>query len=184
MLAIEPAKLDPNDALEGLTSKEYQFARLVFEGSALADAYRAVYDCSGMSDVYVGKRASEVYRKPEVQGKVRALRVEADRLTTLAPSLNADWVMNGIRDLAVNADSDSVRLAAYVHLGKTRAINLFGSDPAPDTRKARTPEEIERELVDIIRRLQPSIDGTARDVTPASDQDETPPPRRQRKPKR
>lgn len=180
MLASQPAEIDQSP-LEGLTAKEYQFIRLVFRGESQSDAYRAVYDCSGMADAQIWQRAHEVFHRPKVQGKLRALRVESDRETVLAPSLTTDFVLQGIRNLAINADSDSVRLAAFVHLGKTRMLNLFGSEPADQKTKARSPEDVERELRDLLARLQPSIEGTARDVTPA---EESLPPRRQRKPRR
>lgn len=175
--AAESRELDETAALEGLTSVQYQFARAVFSGANYTEAFRLVTDVSGMNDTTIGKRAAEMGALPLVQAKIKALRVEADQKATLAPNLTASFVLNGIQNLALNADTDAVRLAAYVHLGKSRLINLFGNQAPDQERKPRTQEEVERELRKFLAELSPTVEATARDVTPAKPAT----PRRKRK---
>lgn len=164
---VESLALDESASLEGLTGRQYQFAKAVFSGASYTEAYRSVYDVTGLSESAVSKRASAEAMSPPVAAKIRALRLESDRQATLAPRVTADFVTEGIRDLALNAENESVRLAAYVHLGKTRMVNLFGNQ-APDTeRKPRSAADVERELKAFLAELTPTLDVTARDVTPA-----------------
>lgn len=159
--------LDESAALEGLSPKQYQFAKTVFSGSSYAEAYRQVYDVSGMTDTQVRQAAAVEAARPNVNAKLLALRLESDRQVTLAPRVTADFVTDGIRNLALNAENESVRLAAYVHLGKTRMVNLFGNQAPDQERKPRSAADVERELKAFLAELTPTLDVTARDVTPA-----------------
>lgn len=165
--------LDADDPFDGLTSKQQVFVSLSFSGLSDIESYRRAYDCSGMSAATIARKAIEVAQNPMVRAKLRQLQDKRDAQSTLAPLLNKQIIVNGIHELAKSADKDSVRLAAYIALGKTRAINLFGSDPEPPA-KERSPEDIDRQLLDLIRGMRATIDGNARDVTPSPEKEAPP----------
>lgn len=152
-------------ALEGLTSAQQIFVRLVHSGLTNTQAYRQAYNPVGRSDGALSVAAHVVANDPKVQLKLRELRAKAEAQSTLAPMINKQVIVNGIHELATTATKESVRLAAYIALGKTRAINLFGSDPEPPA-KERSPEDIDRQLLDLIRGMRATIEGNAVDVTP------------------
>lgn len=155
-------------ALEGLTSAQQIFVRLVHSGLTNTQAYRQAYNPVGRSDGSLSVAAHVVANDPKVQLKLRELRAKAEAQSTLAPMINKQVIVNGIHALATTATKESVRLAAYIALGKTRAINLFGSDPEPPA-KERSPEDIDRQLLDLIRGMRATIEGNAVDVTPAKE---------------
>lgn len=157
-------ELDDESGLQGLTSKQYQFAIASFSGLSNVDAYRKVYDCDGMTDATIQKKASDVAHHPLVTAKLRELRVKVDSQTTLAPYLSRELVINGILGLATTATKESVRLGAYIALGKTVGIDLFREVHVTE-RVTRTAEDVDRELLEHINKLKPVLEGKARDVT-------------------
>ena len=162
-------ELDESDGMQGLTSKQYQFAIASFSGLSDCDAYRKTYDCSGMNDASIQAKAREVAHHPLVTSKLRELRVKVDAQTTLAPYLSRELVLNGIMGLAATSQKDSVRLAAYIALGKTVGIDLF-RDVHVTEHRTRTPEDVDRELLDHINKLNPVLEGKANVVAaPASE---------------
>jgi hypothetical protein len=161
-------QLDPDDAFEGLTSKQAKFVSLSFSGLSDAEAYRQAYDCSGMKDTSIGAAAYQLSKHPLVTLKLQALRIKRDEQTSLAPlleELKREWILEGIMQLAKGATKESVRLGAYIALGKTVGIDLFRETTVIE-RRERTAEDIDRELKERLRALQPMIDGSAVDVTP------------------
>lgn len=175
------AQLDRDEAFEGLTSKQSQFIRAVFSGMSNTDAYRATYDCAGMSPGALSVAANKLAREPLVTVKLRSMREEAERQLTLAPSLTRDWIVNGLMHLALHGDRDSVRLGAYTQLGKTVGIDLFRETTRVE-RIERTPEQVEAELREHLARMTATIDGTSRPVASQPNPDPEP-PRRQRRPR-
>ena len=57
-----------------LTARQEKFAQLISEGKAQAEAYRQVYDVSGMKDATVWTEASKLVRHPQVAPRVEVLR--------------------------------------------------------------------------------------------------------------
>lgn len=161
-------ELDESDGLQGLTSKQYRFVNACFSGMSDADAYRHAYDCSGMSDAAIYSASAQLSRHPLVTAKLRELRVKTDSQTTLAPYLNRELVLNGLLRLATTATKESVQLGAYIALGKTVGIDLFREVHVTE-KITRTPEDVDRELLDHINRLKPVLEGSARDVTPGQE---------------
>ena len=158
-------ELDESDGLQGLTSKQYRFAIASFSGLDDTAAYRQAYDCGGMADATIRTEAAKVARHPLVAAKLTELRVKTDGQTTLAPYLNRELVLNGLLRLATSASKESVQLGAYIALGKTVGIDLFREVHVTE-RITRTPEDVDRELLDHINKLKPVLEGQARDVTP------------------
>jgi hypothetical protein len=158
-------ELDETDGLQGLTAKQYRFAIASFSGLDDTAAYRQAYDCSGMADSTVRTEAAKVARHPLITAKLRELRVKVDQQTTLAPYVNRELVLSGLVRLATSATKESVQLGAYIALGKTVGIDLFREVHVTE-RITRTPEDVDRELLDHINKLKPVLEGQARDVTP------------------
>ena len=158
-------ELDESDGLQGLTSKQYAFAIACFSGLSDADAYKKAYDCQGMTDASVYSASALLAKHPLVNAKLKELRLKVDSQTTLAPYLTRELVINGILGLATNATKESVRLAAYIALGKTVGIDLFREVHVTE-KITRTPEDVDKELLNHINKLKPILESTARDVTP------------------
>lgn len=158
-------ELDPDDGLQGLTAKQYAFAIACFSGLDDTAAYRKAYDCSGMADATIRTEAAKLSRHPLITAKLTELRVKVDGQTTLAPYLNRELVLNGLLRLATTATKESVQLGAYIALGKTVGIDLFREVHVTE-KITRTPEDVDRELLDHINKLKPVLEGQARDVTP------------------
>jgi len=161
-------ELDDSAGLQGLTSKQYAFATKVFSGMSYSDAYREAYPDQNMSPEVLSRTASTLAAHPLVVAKLRELRVKTDSQTTLAPYLNRELVLNGLLRLATTATKESVQLGAYIALGKTVGIDLFREVHVTE-KITRTPEDVDRELLDHINRLKPVLEGSARDVTPGNE---------------
>jgi hypothetical protein len=160
-------ELDETDGLQGLTSRQYRFAVACFSGLSDADAYRKAYNCEGMTDASVYSASALLAKHPLVNAKLKELRLKVDSQTTLAPYLTRELVINGILSLATTATKESVRLNAYIALGKTVGIDLFREVHVTE-RVTRTPEDVDKELLDHINRLKPVLEGKAVDVTPGA----------------
>jgi hypothetical protein len=119
-----------DSALEGLTSAQQAFVRLVHSGLSNTEAYRRVYGQGERSDNALGVAAHTVAHDPKVQLKLKYLREKAEAQSSLLPRINREYVIDGIKKLADDEKiKANTRLAAYIALGKTREVNLFGSDP-------------------------------------------------------
>ncbi len=177
--AERPALSD--DGLQGLTSKQFHFAILVFQGATAVDAYRTVYDVSDPNLPHIGQTAHQLLHNPKVQAKLTALRAKVDEQTTLAPFLTREWILNGVARLAQHATKESVQLGAYKLLGQTVGIDLFRETTIVE-RRQRSPEEIDAELRKRLDELSVTIEGraTAKPAQPAVTQQQ--PTDRRRKP--
>lgn len=163
--------LDDDDAFQGLTSRQYKLATLVFQGLNDTEAYRQAGYGGNMNPQSLGKAAHLAVNNPKVQAKLRELRQQVDAQTTLAPSLSREWILNGIMDLAANAKKENVRLAAYVNLGKVAGIDLFRETTRVE-RVNRTPEDLDRELQERLADMAKTIEGKANRPAGTADDDE------------
>lgn len=152
--------LREDDGLQGLTSKQFLFANLVIQGLSKTEAYSRVYDVSNMLQETIYKKANEVFNNEKVQAKVRELRLDIERQSTLAPTLTREWILNGIMGIALNGDKDSTRLRAYEDLGKVAGIDLFRETTRVE-RVTRTPEELDQELQERLAEMAKTIEAKA-----------------------
>ena len=65
----------------GLTKKQEAFAQAVLVEDTLSDAYRAAYDCSGMTAKSVNEKASELAKHVKVTPRIAELRDRAEKAT-------------------------------------------------------------------------------------------------------
>jgi hypothetical protein len=134
------------------------------------EAYRAVFDVSGMAEGTAYKKAAEMAEMPLVKAKLREMRARVEAQSTLAPGLTREFVINGIMDMAITATKESVRLNALQTLGKTVGIDLFREVHVTEKR-VRTVEDVETELKDRLAELQKqltTVEGEARRVDGAA----------------
>ncbi len=162
-----------DSALQGLTASQQAFVRHIHSGLSATDSYKRAFPYRQHESAGIGQAASALLKDPMVQLKLKELRARSEEQSSLAPLLSREIVAEGIFKLARESQKDSVRLAAYIALGKTREINLFGSDPVEQKRE-RSPEDIDRQLLDLIRGMRATIDGNARDVTPSPEKEAPP----------
>lgn len=165
--------LDPNDGLQGLTSREQLFVSLSFSGLNDSEAYRRSGDCSNMNQATVGKRAHEMAHMPKVQGKLRELQVARDKQSMLASNLSREWIQQRLMYLAENAEKETVQVTALVALGKVVGIDLF--------RETTRIEKVERTAADIDRELEEQLKSMAKTIEGVAHVASTPMPRKPRK---
>lgn len=132
---------------------------LMFQGLKTVEAYRAVYDTTGMPEGTIAFNAARIASQPIVVSKLREMRARVEAQSTLAPGLTREFVINGIMGLAVNATKESVQLGAYQTLGKTVGIDLFREVHVTEKR-VRTVEDVEQELKSRLAELQAQLNAT------------------------
>jgi hypothetical protein len=158
-----------DSALEGLTSAQQAFVRLVHSGLSNTEAYRRVYGQGERSDNALGVAAHTVAHDPKVQLKLKYLREKSEAQSSLLPRINREYVIDGIKKLADDEKiKANTRLAAYIALGKTREVNLFGSDPIEQPQQ-RSVDDIDKQLLAMLRGMVSTIDGQVTDITPAKE---------------
>ena len=157
--------LDQTSGLQGLTSAQQAFARLVHSGLNSTEAYRQAYPIEA-NNPNVGQMAWRLMQDPKVNAKLVELRTRAEAQSSLVPLVSFDWVAGGIKDLANDTSiKPNVRLAAYIAAGKLRGVNAFGSDPI----EQRSVDDIDKQVLALLRGMVGTIDGQAVDVTPAKE---------------
>ncbi len=164
--------------VDGLTSWQFRFVSLVFSGMANTEAYRAAYDAHDMADVTVKNLSANLASLPAVQDKVRALRLQVERQSTLSAEVSRNFVLNGLMRLATTAEKESVQLGAYQTLGKTVGIDLFRETVRHET-VTRTVDDVEQELKAKLEQLRAGLT-----IEGKSNQVEDKPRDRRRKPVR
>ena len=165
---VSTVELDPDSGLQGLTSAQQAFVRLVHSGLNSTEAYKRAYPDDAGSP-HVGKMAHRLMQDGNVNAKLVELRLKTEAQSSLAPLLSIDWVASGIRDIAVDKTiKPNVRLAAFIAAGKLRGVNAFGSDPIEQPAQ-RSVDDIDKQLLAMLRGMVSTIDGSAVDVTPAKE---------------
>ncbi len=121
------------------------------------------------SNPNAGKLAWRLMQDPRIDAKLADLRIQAERATTLAPILDREWALAGIKEIASNtANKPQVRLAAYIAFGKSPMVGLYKESDAPDAKPIST-EDMDKRILELLRAGMATIDGVALDVTPAKE---------------
>lgn len=123
-----------------LTAKQEKFVRELIKGKSQRVAYRAAYPKSKTwKDATVDKRASEMFKKGEIQGRYNELQKKANDKTTYDVAeirkliietelaiLNADVADDNVDGRAVkNKRWDSRNRVVYEHYDKQEAIKVL-----------------------------------------------------------
>lgn len=151
-------------AYKGLTPKQWAYCEARAGGMKITDAYRSVYGGEGEKPEKLHYLASMVEAGPMVQARLRELLFDKAGQPSLVPQIGRDFVLTGIATEAVNAARPADRLRAYELLGKS--LGLFTPEREVEA-QPKSVEELDRQLRErLASALAPSIEETARDVTP------------------
>lgn len=75
-----------------LTAKQEQFVKNIIEGMSQADAYRAAYNCSKMSDNAIYVNASKLMADDKVALRVQELREQLVKPSILTAQQRLEWL--------------------------------------------------------------------------------------------
>jgi len=147
-----------------LTARQEAFARgITIHGMSGLMAYRLAY-ANKMSDKAATNEASKLKAHPLVQQRVRELQAMLVEVDLHDRSETNEFVLNGLKRLALNGDTSAAQLGAYRMIGSLSHARLF--DPpvvgqAPDTRTADTIRKALKGRME--RLLPPPADGKGDD---------------------
>lgn len=133
-----------------LTSKQEHFCQLVAKGETLTDAYRQAYDVSAKTKPStVWTNASKLATEnTKVSLRIKAITEEITARKATDDDRLKIWVTDRLKTEAMEAESDSARVASLTQLG--RSIGMFSDRVETDNVADRSAGEIE---ADIQRRL-------------------------------
>ena len=140
-----------------LSARQEAYCRcLVIHGMSGLQSYRSAYPSAKMSDKQATNEAHRLKKNKHVQARMREMQAQLVDVD-LHDRMEADqFVISGLKRLALNGDSSSAQLGAYKLIGSLTHTRLF--DPpvvgtAPDTRTADT---IRKALQLRVERLLPA----------------------------
>tara|TARA_R100000306_G_scaffold60567_2_gene60809 strand:- start:81 stop:518 length:438 start_codon:yes stop_codon:yes gene_type:complete len=137
----------------GISPKQSAFAGFVVEGDSYTDAYRKAYNASKMKDQVVWNAASRLAKNEKVQGYITALKKKDATAVKAHDKLSKAWILERLQDEAQNdGNPAATRVRALELLGKTSG--LF-DESTHITFENRTPEDVEKELVEKLAVLFP-----------------------------
>ena len=122
-----------------LTARQEKFAQLISEGKAQAEAYRQVYDVSGMKDATVWTEASKLVRHPQVAPRIEVLRAEKDCIRRSLVFDHEEAILAQLQHEAFTAKTDGARI---------RALELLGSHAGMFTERVEV-EQVDRSISQI-----------------------------------
>lgn len=135
-----------------LTSKQEHFAQLVSRGETLTEAYRSAYDAENMKPSSIWVEACKLNQNPNVSQRIDALTADiAARKQTDDERLRM-FVIEQLKNEALNAQSDGARVQALTALGRTCQA-FEDRQVIEDNRDTRQASEIRADLERRLARL-------------------------------
>ena len=142
----------------GVSPKQSAFAAFVAEGDSYTEAYRKAYDASKMKEQVVWNAASRLAKNKKVMTYIAALKKTDATAVEAHDKLSKDWIVQRLQDEAQNdGNPAATRVRALELLGKTSG--LF-DESTHITFENRTPEDVEKELVEKLAVLFPGGDAS------------------------
>tara|TARA_R110000824_G_scaffold229910_1_gene417503 strand:- start:321 stop:770 length:450 start_codon:yes stop_codon:yes gene_type:complete len=142
----------------GVSPKQSAFAAFVAEGDSYTEAYRKAYDASKMKEQVVWNAASRLAKNKKVMTYIAALKKKDATAVEAHDKLSKDWIVQRLQDEAQNdGNPAATRVRALELLGKTSG--LF-DESTHITFENRTPEDVEKELVEKLAVLFPGGDAS------------------------
>lgn len=134
------------DTGDKLTAKQEHFCQLVAQGETLTDAYKKAYDVKeGTKPSTVWVNASNLATKnTKVSSRIKAITEEITARKRTDEDKLKIWVTDRLKEEAMQADSDSARVAALTQLG--RSVGMFTDKVEQDDKSDRTASDIEADL--------------------------------------
>ena len=137
----------------GVSPKQSAFAAFVAEGDSYTEAYRKAYDASKMKEQVVWNAASRLAKNAKVMTYITALKKKDATALEAHDRLSKDWILERLQDEAQNEGNPAAtRVRALELLGKTSG--LF-DESTHITFENRTPEDVEKELLEKLAMLFP-----------------------------
>ena len=142
----------------GVSPKQSAFAAFVAEGDSYTEAYRKAYDASKMKEQVVWNAASRLAKNAKVMTYITALKKKDATAIEAHDRLSKAWILERLQDEAQNDKNPAAtRVRALELLGKTSG--LF-DESTHITFENRTPEDVEKELVEKLAVLFPGGDAS------------------------
>lgn len=139
-----------------LTAKQEQFCQLVAQGQTLTEAYKTAYNVKeGTKPSTVWSNASRLATEnSKVSARIKAITEEITARKRTDEDKLKIWVTDQLKREAMQAQSDSARVAALTQLG--RSVGMFTDRVEQDDKGDRGVADIE---ADLQRRLAALIGG-------------------------
>ena len=142
------------------TNKQREFARLVAEGSTLADAYAEAYETNGKRET-IRREATRLASSHTVTTLIRDANEVIDKAQQPTRATRRRFVLERLVQEAESAQSDSARVRSLELLGK--ACGVWDAETEAD------PSANESDLLASLRSKLASVLPVPIDVTPESD---------------
>lgn len=140
------------------TNKQREFARLVAEGSTLADAYAEAYETSGKRET-IRREATRLAKTPSMTTLLKDANEVVEKALLPTRASRRRWVLERLASEAENG-SDASRVRALELLGKS--VGAFDAESEAD------PRANESDLLASLRAKLASVLPEPIDVTPES----------------
>ena len=136
-----------------LTSKQEHFAQLVAKGSMLTDAYREAGYMPNGSEKTKWEAACRLAASSKVKARIDAIVEENTARRQTDEDRLKNWVTEQLKREALDASSDSARVAALTQLGRSCGLfELDNQQAAGDAPRAahEIEADIQRRLADLL----------------------------------
>ncbi len=137
-----------------LTGKQEIFCQRIVDGYTQADAIRAAYDVSKSSNQAIYVMGCKAMANPKIVERVAEIRAARDRVTSLDGVALKAFVIERLKIEAEEAKQDGARVRALELLGKLTEVGAF-AEQRIDISPRKTEQQVEREIKDLLERLQP-----------------------------
>jgi hypothetical protein len=127
-----------------LTSKQEHFAHLVAKGSMLTDAYREAGYMPNGSEKTKWEAACRLAASSKVKARIDQIVEEDTARRQTDDDRLRNWVTDQLKREAVEAGSDSARVAALTQLG--RSVGMFTDRVEQEDKTPRTAHDIEADI--------------------------------------
>jgi len=117
-------------------------------------AYRLAY-ANKMSDKAATNEASKLKAHPLVQQRVRELQAMLVEVDLHDRSETAEFVLAGLKRLALNGDNSAAQLGAYRMIGSLSHARMFDAPTTGQAPDQRTADSIRKALKGRMERLLP-----------------------------
>lgn len=144
---------------DGLTAKQERFAVMVAMGMRYAEAYREAYDAEDMSQASIWNSANALMNNRLVADRVKALIDERKSQSLLADAAFVrQYVFDKLMEESSKAgNSANARIKALELLGKVDVVGMFKERAEVESKRSRTPEEVEAELGEKLSKLMGKV---------------------------
>ena len=134
------------------TARMLGFIKSILAGENQSDAYRANYSTENMSDRSVWTAASQLFANPKVGPRITAGRAAQEVSTAHSGASLRAFVERNLMEMATEGETHAVRVRATELLGKSEKVGFFLDRSTDVPADSLTPEELETQLADKLKR--------------------------------